>query len=114
MWIFTKIGFFSIVQHRDDRDQFLVRSRTRDDLVRLVDSISIKRDRIRETGTDYPFRVFITRDEMVTLAQELVAELNYPNFKAEVGRRDPSRASLYSRVWALLGDHLGWARQQVR
>ena len=35
---------------------------------------------------------------------EIVRNLDYNNFKNEVGRRDASRAHLYIRVWSVLGE----------
>lgn len=39
MWIFTKDGFFSAVEHRDNSDLLMIRARCREDIERLAECL---------------------------------------------------------------------------
>jgi hypothetical protein len=54
-------------------------------------------------GGDYRYRAWIAREALAEGLGAIGRELAYSNFKSEVGRRDPKRASLYGRVWGTLG-----------
>jgi hypothetical protein len=90
MWIFTKLGFFSVVEDENDHNKVFVRARDRADLAAL------KLDRIIITPeADYRFRVHITKNRWARKMHELAKHIDYPNFKAAV----PQRSELYSEVW---------------
>ena len=55
MWIFTQDGFLSVVEHRDDSDCLIVRSRARDDLERMAHFAG--QEIIVMPDADYRFRV---------------------------------------------------------
>lgn len=100
MWIFTTLGFFSVVAHRDDDAMVLVRARAREDLEALRDRHLAGHDILEWEGSDYRFRLLASRDDWARVAGELAAGIDYANFKDAVGERQgASRARLYSRVW---------------
>ena len=52
---------------------------------------------------DYPFRAVLGREEWSRALVLLAGEIDYPNFKAEVERRQGrDRAAVYGEVWATL------------
>lgn len=103
MWILTTIGFFSVVAHRDDPNLMIVRARTREDIEALSDRYLPVSEIDEETGTDYPFRIFVTRDEFERVAAALAREIDYDNFKNAVAARQGSRRALvYGQVWSVL------------
>lgn len=118
MWIASNHGFFSIVRHHDTLEQpaeqgrWLVRARRLDDLQRLLDAAGVDEDIHDDLGTDYPVRAFVDHEELGRVFTELEDSISYSNFKNAVaaGPCGPERASLYGRVWQLLGNGLGWAR----
>ena len=82
----------SIVQHRDNKDVFLVRSREKSTLEELFRGFSV----IELKAADYPFRVFVNRNEL-PIIYGLIAGINYPNFKNSV--TDPDRHHVYFDVY---------------
>jgi hypothetical protein len=114
MWLVTKKGFFSVVEHRDDVNTVLVRARDRKDLewlceiaddVRRQDgreAIGFEDERIlMDESADYLWRLIVPRIAWCEVAMRLmIAEIDYPNFKSAV--EDKQRASLYMRVWSTL------------
>ena len=84
MWLFTPIGFFSIVQKKHDQpDQVTIRSRVRKDLEDLVSYLPTA-SAIRATAT-------------------LVRDIDYDNFKDEVARQQGyERAGSYGAVWSTM------------
>ena len=103
MWLFTTIGFFSVVAHRDDADTLLIRARVRGDLdalrVHHLPDIEI----LEDAGTDYAFRAMVSRDEWEYAAQQMVRDIDYPNFKQAVSERQgPDRAHAYYEIWRVM------------
>jgi hypothetical protein len=102
VWIMTPRGFYSVVAHPDDPTLVLVRARARGDLVSLTDLLAGLE--IRETPErDYRWRTIVSRRSWSAALVLLAAEIDYPNFKAEVARRQGhERADVYHHVWAAL------------
>jgi hypothetical protein len=109
MWIATKSGFLSIVQHERDPHTVLVRGRAREDVLaaariyvgRLT---TIRRhkaeDLVKETpDADYRYRFYADADAFEAVILELFRSVDYPNFKNAVKDKDPERAALYGKVW---------------
>lgn len=124
MWLFTKIGFFSVVEDPQNSDVLIIRARAWKDLVALEKSIRKKKlvgttrmleKKFREMklgqpiesgpDRDYPYRMRVWR---MTLSEwmklHIEDELNYFNFKAEVGKTNPARERVYHSVWSALLD----------
>lgn len=110
MWLMTKIGFFSVVAHRDDSETMLVRARVRGDLEALqglwgkldypdLAGLGMTPSEIIDTpDADYAHRIFMPKWIWVILAEKLAEGIDYPNFKAAVHgnwRRDQA----YFRIW---------------
>ena len=112
MWVFTKVGFFSIVRADpgpDGEELVMVRARVLTDLERLsafASELGTDLGSIHAwPGRDYPYRLIVGRDTWAELLHDLAAAIDYPNFKAEVSRGDgPSRARLYGQVWSVMFD----------
>lgn len=103
MWLFTTIGFFSVVVHRDDPDTILIRARVREDLEALRRHHLPDMEVVEGGGTDYAFRAFVSRDEWEHVAQQLAREIDYPNFKtAATERQGRKRTHPYYEVWRVM------------
>lgn len=124
VWLFTKIGFFSVVSH--EMPGFLVvRSRVWKDILALErelkkvkgdgkwtkrrphyhDGRPVPMNSAQETpGRDYPYRLYIQRDRFAKWIAAHVNEMLYTNFKSEVGQHNPKRAIAYHDVWATMAD----------
>ena len=103
MWLLTSIGFFSVVADRHDPARLLVRARAHEDLEALRQGYLPNLVIIEDAGTDYRFRAFIERGAFERAATALVADIDYPNFKDVVARRQGAeRAHLYALIWSTL------------
>jgi ADP-ribose pyrophosphatase YjhB (NUDIX family) len=108
MWLITPIGFFSIVQKPGDSaaGTLTIRARAKGDLEVLRDNyLSSLGPVIANAGTDYRYRAQAPRKDIADAMLNLVAEINYDNFKNEVQKRQGSaRAHTYHKVWDALCD----------
>ena len=118
MWIFTKHGFFSAVCARRgdgnkgapiDPDRVMVRARLKSHLMALKAAFPnlLGEYEIREAaGTDYAFRLFVQKRVWATVSQSLAEEIDYDNFKSEVGRYQGVAGADYEHalhdVWSVM------------
>jgi hypothetical protein len=106
MWIFTKLGFFSVVQKPDDHAEgtLTIRSRVRADLEALrTEYIPTLGSIIEHAGTDYRYRAKASRTDVQAAMAKIVGDITYSNFKNEVAKQQgKSRAATYGKVWSAL------------
>jgi hypothetical protein len=118
MWIFTRYGFFSAVCARRgdgrhgrpvDLDRIMVRARVRQHLEALKERFPsvLGESGIQEfAGTDYAFRLFISKSTWVQVLASLAEKTDYDNFKSEVARHQGSSGADYERslhdVWSVM------------
>jgi hypothetical protein len=134
MWIFTTIGFYSAVAHRDDVSKkarkrlkkrgkdarIVVRGRVRRDLENLADlycEMYGHRPAVIESDTsDYPVRIVIPKHRWALIIAALADDVDYPDFKSTVkAAQGHERYSVYTKVWTALhalqrrqGPYAGW------
>lgn len=103
MWLFTRDGFYSVVDKAPE-GKLCVRARAAEDLDLLRSSYLPTLGRtIKNAGTDYPFRAFADREAVAEAAAAAVRDITYANFKNEVrARRGDEREGVYHSVWAAL------------
>ena len=111
MWLFTTLGFFSAVEHREDRGLIMVRARVHRHITHLRDAVQARRegdyqasealDIIELEDADYRFRLTITREEWVDFVTGHCADIDYDNFKSAASRRGAGALfmSALHRVW---------------
>ena len=99
MWLFTTTGFISIVE--DDADQLIVRARDSFSLSPLAQSYNVE---IRSTPTaDYPYRIFLSKDQFKNYLHNQAGLINYKNFKSEVAiTRGKKFANALLSVWSAM------------
>ena len=99
MWLFTTTGFISIVE--DDADHLVVRARDSLSLSPLVQSYNVE---IRSTPTaDYPYRIFLSKDQFKNYLHNQTGLINYKNFKSEVAiTRGKKFANALLSVWSAM------------
>lgn len=102
MWVFTKDGFFSAVQHFDETDTILVRGRVATDLQRLCQIT--KTEMVENPTADYRYRTTITRAAWGDYLQQASRELDYPNFKDAMHGvfSDSRRDRAHMEVWSAM------------
>lgn len=103
MWLFTPEGFFSIVDKHDPKHpgELCIRARASGDLDRLRKQMPELGETIMHVGTDYPARAWAERSAVAAWASSQMLDLDYSNFKSEVGRTmGHDRAHVYMGVWS--------------
>lgn len=103
MWIASKNGFVSIVQHRENPDQVVVRARIRRDLELLFPQEEI----LALPEADYAFRVFVSKEQAMEVISKQIAGIDYPNFKNAIAGISSQRDKLeaYHRIWSVMRNH---------
>lgn len=106
MWVFTKTGFYSIVNHRDVPDAFLVRARRREDLVDLVAGNPLDVERIEDDPrADYRWRLVVDKSVVRDILVEQLDDIDYDtNVKHRLDKDDPNRHHAMLRVWTAMLD----------
>jgi hypothetical protein len=104
MWLFTTIGFFSVVQKKPSDAFLTVRARVASDLDNLrqqyMPSLSPTSSK---GGTDYPYRATISHADFGAGMAKIGEGIKYSNFKSEVARKMGSRRSeVYHKVWDVM------------
>lgn len=122
MWLFTRHGFFSVTNARQDRgagsldpDRLQVRARSRKHLENLIEQFDVLSgdavsDIIETPKADYLFRIIVSREAWVIVAGALAAEIAYPNFKNECYNRpelEDAYLSTLHEVWGEANDLQG-------
>ena len=104
MWVFTKDGFLSAVQH-DDRARMRIRARRRDDLERAFPGTSII-DMAEGGGQfDYRWHLDVARGEWVDYLVESAMEIDYTSHAKEAmtdGGKDRQMYSALLEVWSTM------------
>lgn len=118
MWVFTRYGFFSAVCARQgngevgqalDPDRVMVRARSRQHLDCLIARFPglLSGAEIKAfAGSDYPYRIFISKTTWVEVLGVVGQELGYDNFKSEAARHRASTGAAYVHalhdVWEVM------------
>ena len=120
MWLATKLGFYSIVfkpSHLDPDGPpvYIVRSRDRDDLSRLLIASFLQGGSEAAPNTkswlddnilsydksDYPYRIILQEAEIGKVMETITKSVTYDNFKDEI-KKTPSQSRklhAYNRLW---------------
>ena len=112
MWLYTKLGFFSIV-HKPPckKDELLVRTRCREDLESLSKKLSQTNDFkgviIESKDSDYAFRLVVPRSVLASFMTSLMMNLDYANFKATIPYNDQPRHEAYFKCWEVMNEWQG-------
>lgn len=105
MWIFSKHGFYSVVQSKKDKT-IMIRSRSLQHLENLKKQMHLSAEILTSEQSDYKYRVVVPHSVWVGIATELANEIDYPNFKNECEKRKKLVGPKYLRalhdIWALM------------
>lgn len=100
MWVFSRSGFLSVVEHRDDPALLCVRARVEADLDSLRDAVGWPPVHEFAGTGDYQYRVFVERETFSAWLSNEVAAIDYTtHFKDEVAGHDPARYRAMMGVW---------------
>lgn len=101
MWIYTKKGFFSIVQDKDDEDYLIVRARVKGDIEHYFQDVDVQED----VGSDYRYRIRVLRHTAANnLGYMAMSDIDYTNYKAAVNMADHRRSQYYGLIWSIMAD----------
>ncbi len=100
MWLFTNIGFFSVVR-KPRETRLTVRARVASDLDALrAQYLPELGPTVEGAGTDYRFRARVDAADLARATAAMIEGISYSNFKSEVRRaQGPEREATYHRVW---------------
>lgn len=103
MWLFTRYGFFSVVQ-KDDADTLTIRAQVKSDLDRLRRyALPTLSPATSQGGTNYPWRATAGKAEFGEAAKHMAEDIGYPSFTDEVALSlGHSRAQGIGKVWTPL------------
>ncbi len=105
MWLFTQYGFYSVVaQSSDNEENYLVRSRVRNDLENLKALARLDNEILENVGTDYRYRLVLSGEEWSRALGSLGAAIDYSNFKNRIGELPDQRGKnmAYHQIWSKL------------
>lgn len=107
MWLFTKVGFFSVVLETyktKGKPRLVVRARVGEDLQKLRETYAPRLGAtVQEPGRDYPYRAFITKKGLALVLERVVQDIDYGNFKSKVRQEQgQARENLYHDVWHVM------------
>ncbi len=86
MWLFTPIGFFSVVQ-KSKEVRLTIRARAAGDLDRLRNGYLPELSAtVANGGSEYPFRAFASHEQFAEAMRRIALDIDYPHFKNEVAR----------------------------
>jgi len=109
MWILTTSGFVSAVEWQEKgspKDGWIyLRARQREHLTSLTSRLESPRPKVQElSGADYRYRTWLTRDQFKDLLMLLADDVDYPNFKSAVLKKQGATKyeGALHRVWSVL------------
>jgi hypothetical protein len=98
MWIFLSRSWLSIVQHLDDPDMLLVRSRVEGDIQRAFPNAEVE----EQDDLQYRYRAVVPRAQVAGMMKSAVDNLSATSYKASLDTNRRRRAA--SRVWSAISD----------
>jgi hypothetical protein len=97
MWMMTKLGFFSTVEDRDNKDGVIVRARCEQDIVNISYFMQMKDAWWLDTLADYGYRLRCSKPAWAAAVAQMAGDIDYDNFKSSI--TDERHHSAYQRVW---------------
>ena len=92
MWLFTQLGFFSIV--RKESDTIHIRARCREDLDQLALATGIGTPIASYAGSDYPWRIICPATDLPRFMSAFSSSIDYGNFKSAIAASPAQRPKL--------------------
>jgi len=94
MWIFTKHGFVSIVEDRNNLGYLLVRAREQTPLRKLFLGHQI----FHTPVADYPYRVRVKQGHVASVIDNEIRKIHYSNFKDSI-KDNEDYHDLLMEIW---------------
>jgi hypothetical protein len=102
MWIFTETGFVSAVKKPQDNGLVSLRARNHASLEAIAAKYNC--EIINTPRGDYPWRTFITNEQLADWLSEAAMNLDYSNFKSRAHKANKSSKFINALhdVWAVM------------
>jgi hypothetical protein len=97
MWLYTDQGAVSVVKNRNRDGELIVRSRDKETLEALCPQHYAMI--ITTTANDYPFRIFMSKEDWIECLTDYVDDMEYDNFKNHVKTTRPDILRPYYEVY---------------
>lgn len=114
MWIYTKHGFFSVVQHSTQPDHVLLRARAVEDITlisSIIGGLGFDKPTFQYTSmNDYAYRLVVPKTTFAALLNHLALSMSYTNFK-NAAHDGTDRDAVYMSVWSTMR---GWQETRQR
>jgi hypothetical protein len=110
MWLFTPDGFFSAVEHKDDPNKIMIRTRARihaENLVRACPDNDIPEIVETPPPADYRYRITVKRETWCYIVAKFADTIAYLNFKNEAQKR-PQPVGFMSALHGIWSKLLGF------
>jgi hypothetical protein len=113
MWLFSTIGFFSVVIDNQHEGRLLIRARCRQDAFNLFNDYHKELPSMTkptsDESRDYRWRLSIDRTDWPRLAARLAESVTYSNFKSAVAKQpgQANKIGALHEVWATMA-RLQW------
>lgn len=108
MWLFTTIGFLSVVEDRKTKTRVCVRARAKRDLDQFRERYCPElgpTTTSAKSGADYACRAFCTKQQFAAAMGKQALDIDYTNFKSRVMTTSGwTREGVYMRVWSTMKD----------
>lgn len=114
MWVCTKDGFFSVIQHRDDAARVIIRARAKSDLIKLAEYFSIPVDQVEsDPHSDYRYRLGqidsqVLREDFANYLFNQVHDIDYTSHVKEVLSDAASKNTIASATPKYRTDRYMW------
>jgi len=102
MWIFTETGFVSAVKKPQDNGLISLRARNHASLEAIAATYNT--EILNTPNGDYPWRTFITNEQLAAWLSETALNLDYSNFKSRAHKVNKSSKFINALhdVWAVM------------
>jgi hypothetical protein len=100
MWIFNKTGSMSIVFRDCEDDELLVKTRVKDDLIKLCKELNIEPEISEEGALEFFFTMPLKRHLLAKYMSDYIYGIRYPNVRDNITEpNDHLRRKVYLKVW---------------
>ena len=96
MWVFLPDGFVSIVAHRYESENVMVRARNAQHLQNLFPGCKV----IELDEADYRYRTVLPRNDVDAMLSKHIDSMGYDNFKSSIDEYEYHMAC--NRVWQVM------------
>lgn len=100
MWIYLNDAMLSIVAHRTQPDDLLVRARVAGDLERAFPHLA--GEAVETPDADYRYRIIVPRGDVAQMLADAACNIDYDNFKASIPPADQARHGAYLACWSAM------------